>query len=224
MRIVFVGAGSLSVRTARLLGARGHEIVMVEKELERIEALADGLDCGFLHGDGTRPHVLKDADPAHSDLLFCLTGNDQNNIIASLVGRSLGFARVVTRIDDEEFEHICIELGLEDTVIPARTTGRYLADIAEGHDALELSSAIRGEARVFPFAAGEADEGPVSDLALPSGARITHLYRDGELVFADADTRLEKGDEVVVIAQRKVLGALRERWGQAGNASGGTPR
>jgi trk system potassium uptake protein TrkA len=224
MRFVFVGAGALSVRTARILAARRHEVVIVEKSMERIEALADDFDCGFLHGDGTRPHVLKDADPPHSDLLFCLTGNDQDNIIASLVGRSLGFARVVTRIDDEEFEHICIELGLEDTVIPARTTGRYLADIAEGHDILELSSAIKGEARVFLFAAGEADEGPVSDLALPAGARVTHLYREGELVFADADTRLERGDEVVVIAQRKDLEALRERWGKGGNAPGRAAR
>jgi hypothetical protein len=44
-------------------------------------------------------------------------------------GRSLGFPRVVARVDDDDFEHICIELGLEETVIPARTIARYLVDV-----------------------------------------------------------------------------------------------
>jgi trk system potassium uptake protein TrkA len=214
MRAVFVGAGSLTLRAARILAARGHEVVVIERQREVIDALADQIDCGFLHGDGTRPHVLREADPAHSDLLLCLTSNDQANIIASLVGRSLGFARVITRIEEEEFEHICLELGLEGAIIPARTIGRYLADMAEGRDILELSLAIKGEARLFVFAAGEADEGRVGEVDLPDGARITHLYRDGELVLAADDTRIRKGDEVVVLTRLRNLDALRERWGK----------
>ena len=218
MRIVFIGAGSLTIRTARLLIGRGHEVVIVERDNEVITTLGDELDCGLLHADGTRPQALREVDPAHSDLLICLTGNDQTNIIASLVGRSLGFSRVITRIDDEEFEHICIELGLQDTIIPARTIGRYLADIAEGHDILELSSAIRGNARIFLFVVGEDDEALVGELDLPRGARASHLYRDGELLFAEPDTPLRRGDEVVIITRREDLPALRERWGAGSRA------
>jgi len=213
MRVVFIGAGSLTLRTARQLVRRKHEVVVVERSKEVIDLYADEVDCGFLLGDGTRPHVLREVDPAHSDLLLCLTGNDQTNIIASLVGHSLGFARVITRIDDEEFEHICIELGLGDTIIPARTIGRYLADVVEGQDILELSSAIRGDACVFLFVVADADEMVVGALDLPRGARASHLYRDGELLFADPDTVLRRGDEVVVITRREHLPALRERWG-----------
>lgn len=213
MRFVFVGAGRLALHTAALLARRGHEVVVVERDRERLEGLRHEVDVGLLQGDGTRPVVLKEADPEHSDLLLCLTGNDQTNIIASLVGRSLGFPRVVTRIDDEEFEHICIELGLEDTIIPSRTIGRFLADMAEGQDILELSSAIKGDARVFVFAAGADDAVPVGELRLPEGARVTHLYREGELVLADAETPVREGDEVVVLTHRKGLEALRERWG-----------
>jgi trk system potassium uptake protein TrkA len=212
MRVVFVGGGALSERTARILVQRGHEVVVIEREQERIEALADSLDCGFLHGDGTRPAVLRDADPDHTAVLLCLTGNDQTNIIASLVGRSLGFGRVLTRIDSEEFEHICLELGLRDTVIPARTIGRYLADTVEGHDILELSSAIKGDARLFAFVATGDDDVRVRDLELPADCRVSHLYRDGETVFADADTHLRKGDEVILLTHRRNLGALAERW------------
>ncbi len=47
--------------------------------------------------------MLQETDPAHTDFLFCLTGNDQTNIIASLIGRSQGFKRVITGIEDPEF-------------------------------------------------------------------------------------------------------------------------
>lgn len=52
----------------------------------------------------------------------------RSTILASLVGRSLGFKRVVTKIEDIEFEHICKELGLEDVIVPSRTVGRLLAE------------------------------------------------------------------------------------------------
>ena len=144
MRAIFVGAGSMSLRTAKTMVERGHEVVIIEPAPEIISRVQEELDCGCLQGDGTRPRVLREADPSHVDVLFCLTGNDQTNLIASLVGRSLGIERVITRINDEEFEHVCLELGLQDLVLPTRTIGRYLASMAEGHEVLDLSAAIRG--------------------------------------------------------------------------------
>jgi len=108
MRAVFVGAGSLTVNTARQLLGRGHEVVIIEMDREVIDALGGELDCGFLHGDGAKPVVLQEADPEHTDYLFCFTGSDQTNIIASLVGQSLGFRAVVPKIEDPEFDHICM--------------------------------------------------------------------------------------------------------------------
>ncbi|MDD3516902.1 MAG: NAD-binding protein, partial [Chromatiales bacterium] len=189
MRAVFIGAGSLAVMTARLMLKRGHEVVMIERDKARIEALSDELDCGFLNGDGAKPAIQREADPEHTDILFCLTGNDQANILASLVGRSLGFPRVVTKIEDPELEHICIELGLEDTIIPNRTIGRHLADLSEGQDPLELSTMIRDEARAFSFVVHEPDAVPVEELALPEGARVVAVYRAGRFIVPDETTR-----------------------------------
>jgi trk system potassium uptake protein TrkA len=212
MRIIIVGAGSLGSRTARLLISRGYEVVLVESDPRAAQSASESLDCGVIEGDGTRPALLGEADPAHADALLALTGNAQTNLIASLVGRSVGFPRVITRIDDEEFEHVAIELGLVDTVVPTRTIGRYLSDVVEGHDILELSGAIKGDARVLLFAAQAEDEGPVEKLDLPDEARVSHLYRDGELVLAGPDLRLRKGDEVVIVTHRKHFAGLRDRW------------
>ena len=212
MRVVIVGGGSLGIRTARLLRQRGYEVVVIESDAETARSLGEALDCGVIHGDGTRPAVLGDADPKLTDALLALTGNAQTNLIAALVGRSLGFRRVITRIDDEEFEHVTLELGLVDTIIPARTIGRYLAEIIEGHSILEMSGAIKGDARVFLFVAREVDELEIGELGLPEEARVSHFYRDGELVLAAPERRLRRGDEVVVVCHRKHVEMLSSRW------------
>ena len=208
MRAVFIGASALTVMAARRLLKHGHEVVIIERDRERIDALTEELDCGFLHGDGSKPAVLRETGAGQTDRLFCLTGNDQTNIIASLVGRSLGFARVVTRIDDPAFEHICIELGLEDTIIPDMTIGRFLADMFEGRDLLEMSSMIKDEARVFSFVIHEQQAGPLEDLGLPDETRLVCLYREGKFLLAKDDVNLEAGDEVLLITHSKNLEKL----------------
>lgn len=215
MRAVIIGSSTLSLMTARILLKRGHEVVIIEKNKEQIESLSDSLDCGILNGDGSKPAILKETDPATTDVLFCLTGNDQTNIIASLVGRSLGFKRVVTRIEDPEFEHICIELGLMDTIIPARTIGRHLADLIEGRDPLELSTMIRSEARTFSFVVKSEDAGTINDLKLPDDSRVICIYRNDELLIPANGTTLNTDDEVIIITHRKNLTDLEKRWSQA---------
>ncbi|MFP5506064.1 MAG: potassium channel family protein [Gammaproteobacteria bacterium] len=212
MRAVFVGAGSIAAMAARLMLKRGHEVVIIERSRERIDALAEGLDCGFLHGDGSTPALLREADPEHSDCLFCLTGQDQTNILASLVGRSLGYARVVTKIEDPEFEHICIELGLEDTIDPALTIGRYLADMLQGQDLLELSAMVKDEARVFSFVARDDDAVALGALELPDESRVICFYRDGKFRLPEGDTKLQPGDEVIVLTHSRNMAKLQQRW------------
>ncbi len=213
MRVVFVGAGTVAVNTARILLKRGHEVIIIERDKQRIDELSDELDCGFILGDGGTPDILRETDPDKADFLFCLANNDQANIIASLVGRSLGFRRVVTRIDNQQYEHICMELGLKDTIVPARTIGRYLADMSVGHDMLEFSAMIKGEARVFSFVVSEADTVAVGELGLPDESRVVCIYRQDRFSLPGPDDKLQVGDEVVVITHSRNLAKLEERWG-----------
>jgi trk system potassium uptake protein TrkA len=213
MRAVFIGTTSLTLATARLLLKRGHEVVLIEQEKARIETLSEEIDCGFLHGDGSKPAILREADPAATNFLFCLTGNDQTNIIASLVGRSLGFDRVITRIEDPAFEHICIELGLKDTIIPTSTIARYLADMFRGMDLMELSGSIKGEARVFSFVIHPEDALTVAELNLPEETRPICAYRDDKFMLVDPETKLKENDEMVLITHSRHQAELYERWG-----------
>jgi trk system potassium uptake protein TrkA len=211
MRFAFVGAGEVTVATARILIGRGHEVIIIEKEDSIIDQLSETLDCSFLKGDGSKPAILGEVSPSQTDILFCLTDSDQINLIASLVGRNLGFNRVVTSIQDREFEGICRELGLEDTIVPSRTISRYLADMAEGVDILELSTVIKGEARFFSFTTDQRYAN-AEELKLPQDTKVVCIYRSDKFFLADEATNFHKDDEVVVLTHSDNLPALKERW------------
>ncbi|MFW6243879.1 MAG: potassium channel family protein [Desulfovibrionales bacterium] len=212
MRIAFIGAGEVTEATARLLIDKGHEVIIIEADKDRIDALSEDLDCSFLHGDGSKPVILKEVGPEQTDVLFCLTSVDQANLIAGLVGRSLGFNRIITSIEDQEFEGICRELGLENIIVPSRTISRYLADMARGQDILELSTVIKGEGRFFTFTMGPEDAGKVSELDIPEDARVVCFYREGDFHLVKDDPALRQNDEVVVLTTSDNIEFLRDRW------------
>lgn len=212
MRIVFVGAGELSIETANALIKKGHEVVIIETDKAKIEELSAEMDCSFLQGDGSHPNVLCEVNPPHTDFLFCLTNSDQVNLIASLVGRSLGFNRVVTCIDDPQFEGICHELGLQDTIVRSRTISRYLEDMAGGGETVEPCTVIKDEARLFSFIAKEEDAVEVRYLNLPADAKAICYYREGKFSHVEEETTLHMDDEVVILTHSKNLPALQERW------------
>ena len=212
MRLAIVAATAVGIATARHLVEHGHDVVLVDADRARIDELSGELDCAFIHGDGSRPQILREIGPSHTDVLLCLADDDQDNIISSLVGRSVGFERVMTKISDPDFEHICVELGLDNTINADQTTARSLVDEVEGRATVELSTVLRGDVRFFVFTARKDDAGRAHDLSLPQSSRVLFAYRDEEALPADDGFEIREGDDVVLLTRAEHLEQLRERW------------
>ncbi len=221
MRIALIGTSRLAVATARQLIARGHEVMLIATDRQRLEQLADSLDCAFVLGDGSKPAVLKDLEPETVDVLLGLTEDDQDNILSALVGRSLGFKRVIPKIEDAELQPICAELGLDETISPEETFARQISDVAEGDAHPDMSAVMRHGARFVEVAVGAGQaENRLEDLDLPDATRVACLYRDDTFLLPDAQTRLRKGDALILVtdqAHYEQVCACRDAWGAAGS-------
>lgn len=209
-RIVFVGASPVTVLAARKLLEAGHEVVVIEQDAERIEELKDTLDCGFVHGDGSRPGVLEDVGLRSADHFFCISGSDQDNILASLVARSMKIEHVVTKIEDPDYELLCRQLGLQDTIVPDRELAGQLVDMVSGREPA-LAAALEGHLRFFTFVVSAKGAGPIDDLDLPEGCRAVAVTRDGESSLAE-HTELKEKDRVLVIAEEAQIDELKQRF------------
>ncbi len=51
------------MKTAEYLIERGNEVVIIERDKKRIDELSEELDCSFLHGDGSKPAILREVNP-----------------------------------------------------------------------------------------------------------------------------------------------------------------
>jgi len=218
MRFVLIGTNTLTLATAAMMRDEGFDVVLIERDKARIEQLSSQYDCGFLHGDGGSPEVLEQAGPEQTEALFSLLDNEQTNIIVALVARTLKYRRVILLVTAPEFERICTELGLEDTVAPNRAVARHLLSMIKGEKSLELASIIHQDAEVFSFIVGDADAGPLEAFELPADSRIVCLYRNGKLVLPEETDQLKLDDEVMLITRPSRLKDLKQRWARpAGN-------
>lgn len=217
-RVTFIGASPLAVKAARALTERGHEVILIDTDHEKIETLSDTLDCGLITGDGSRPAVLQEVGPEQTDFLFCVSDRDESNVLAALVGRSLGFGRVVPKIEESDLEPLCTELGLDDTIVPDREIAQQLVDLVEGRETPALTTVVQSGLRFFGF---DLPEGVRSgaDLDLPDGARLIARTRGDQSVLADEQTSFEEGDRVVLIVEEEKVDSLRERFTRDGDDS-----
>ncbi|MEZ4334758.1 MAG: TrkA family potassium uptake protein [Myxococcota bacterium] len=215
-RVTFVGASPLALQAVKSLGERGHDVVLIEVDPEVVERLSDELDCGLVTGDGSRPAVLQEIGPRQTDFLFCVSDRDETNILAALVGRSLGFGRVVPKVEDPDLEPLCNELGLDDVIVPDREVAYQLTDLVEGRESPALSTVVRSGLRFFGFRVATDVPSPKA-LDLPAGARPIARTRGERSILIDDETELQAGDHVVVIVEEDVLDSLRERFAENGS-------
>ena len=118
----------------------------------------------------------------------------------------------MTKIEDPEFEHICRELGLSDIIVPDQNTAQTLVDMATGQLAEDFAAFFKGDVRLFSFVLRDDEPALAADLGLPDHTRPIMIYRGDELILPNGDTKLKKGDEIVLVTLADKLDGLKERW------------
>lgn len=148
MRVVVVGGGRVGLRTARLLVDRGHDAVIVERDLERCERLSDEYVATVVEGDGTDPDVLRQTGLARTDALVALTASTGPNLTACLLADQLsnGAIRTVMRVVEDD--EVAYREFVDATINPERAGARMAANAIEpGIQALEDSRATSRSSR-----------------------------------------------------------------------------
>jgi len=215
MRVVIAGATPLGLATARKMIDAEHEVVVIDRNRQLLDEVSETLDCGMIEGDATHPSTLREAGNESPDVLFALTSSDEDNVLCALVGRSIGFERVVPQIIDPELSSVCDELGLEDMIMPHETVAASLRDMAENRREGDLASRLTGDFQLMHVRIKESLAGTqIDDLELGGQGRPVLLRRGDSESLADGATRLQEDDELIVIAHRDERETILDEIGQ----------
>src|SRR5687768_84593 len=106
MRVVVAGAGNVGFFLADDLSSRHHQVVLIDQTGEVAQRAKAALPAAtVIHGDACEPWVLERAELGRADVLVAATGDDEDNLVISLLGKQeFAVPRVVARANHPKNE------------------------------------------------------------------------------------------------------------------------
>lgn len=103
MKIVIVGAGEVGSHLAKLLSREEQDIVLVDKDSNRLSNLDANYNLMTLCGSPTSFSIMREAGVDDCDLFIAVTPYETTNVTACAMAKSIGAKKTVARIDNYEF-------------------------------------------------------------------------------------------------------------------------
>ena len=206
MRVVVAGAGKVGRHIASDLARVGHEVLLLDQSRDvvlRAQAEAPpGVELRV--ADACELAALERADLRTADVVAAVTGDDEDNLVVSLLAKQeFGVPRVVARVNHPENEWLFNETWGVDVSV---STPHLLTALVE--EAVTVGTLVRllqfegGKARLEEVTL--ADTSPavgklVSELGMPRDSTLVAIVRDEHVIVPRGDTPLQAGDEVLVL-------------------------
>ncbi len=214
MRALIAGAGKLGTQSARVLASSGYEITIIEQDDARVEELHRAPIGRLVHGDACEPAIMEEAGAFSTDLLVATTGDDEDNLVISLLAkRQFTVPQVVARVNDVDNTWLFDSRWGVDVTIPAAMPLISLIQEATGSsDTVAILRLTRAGVTVIETAlsshsasAGRA----LSDVRLPPDALVAAIIRNGKPTAPTPEFVLAAGDEILVVSSETTANDVR---------------
>lgn len=170
-----------------------------EKYRQPLVILGDGSDIDLLHFEGL----------VDMDAFISITGDDEINIITSLVAKHLEVPRTITLIGKSEYLPLTPTIGMDSVISKQQMTVNSIQKFIRRKE-IALFAEIPGvDAEVIEFIANEGTRicrKPLSKIRFPKKSIVGAVLKDGErLVVPKGDTKIEAGDKVIFVAKHEAI-------------------
>ncbi len=216
MKIVVTGAGNVGRHLSLDLAARGHQVTLIEQQPAAVERARVELRdrVSVMLGDACEPYVLEQAMLAEADVIIAATGDDEDNLVTSLLAKQeFAVPRVVGRVNHPENEWMFTEQwGVDAAVSPPHILTALVEEAVTVGDVVRLMKLERGRVALVELVLMENSDvvgRPVYELRLPLDSSLVAIIRDGHVVIPQPETVLSAGDELLAIATPDVEDELR---------------
>jgi trk system potassium uptake protein TrkA len=206
VNVLIAGAGRLGTQIAQVLSAARNEVTLIDSDDDRVAELQGRVPGVLLvAGDACEPALLEHAGALTADLVIASTGDDEDNLVISLLAkRQFSVPRVAARVNDADNAWLFDGRWGVDVAVPAATPLISLIEEATGATdtvaLLRLSKAGVDviETAITPQsrAVGQA----LGNVRLPEGTVVATIVRDGQPTVPDPAIRLRAGDELLLVS------------------------
>ncbi|MFC5957213.1 potassium channel family protein [Streptomyces pratens] len=205
MNVIIAGAGRLGTQIAQVLAAAHNEVTLIDVDDDRVAELEGRVPVRLVAGDACEPALLEHAGALTADLVIATTGDDEDNLVISLLAkRQFAVDRVAARVNDADNAWLFDGRWGVDVAVPAATPLISLIEEATGAtDTVALLRLSKAGVDVIETAitpqsrtAGRV----LGDVRLPEGTVVATIVRDGQPTVPDPALRLRPGDEILLVS------------------------
>ncbi|MDC1068228.1 Trk system potassium transporter TrkA [Candidatus Kapabacteria bacterium] len=176
--------------------------VISEKYRQPLIILGDGSDLDLLNFEG-----LMDMDAFVS-----ITGDDETNIITSLVAKHLEVPRTITLIAKSEYIPLTPTIGLDSVISKQQMTVNSIQKFIRRKQVALFAEIPGVDAEVIEFIANEGTrvcKRQLSKIKFPKKTIVGAILKGGDkLEVPKGDTQIEPGDKVIVVAEPEAINEI----------------
>ncbi|MGH9179897.1 MAG: potassium channel family protein [Acidimicrobiales bacterium] len=202
MKVAIAGGGNVGTYIAADLKAAGHEVLIIEQDPDVVARVSPTVNVRWYLGDACEVNNLHDAGLADADVVVAATGDDEDNLVVSLLAKQeFAVPRVVARVNHPKNYWLFNEAWGVDVSV---STPHLLTALVE--EAVSVGSLVRllqfRDAQLVEVTL--ADDSPATkqailELGFPRDATVVAVVRESHVIVPRGDTVLQAGDEVLVL-------------------------
>ena len=156
MKIIIVGCGKVGATLAEQLSNEGNDIVIVDKDAEKVQDISNACDIMGVVGSGSSHNVQLEAGIREANLLIAVTGSDELNLLCCLIAKKAGngcqtIARVRNPEYSQEVRFIREELGMAMVINPEQAAASEMARILRFPSAIKIETFANGHIELLQF-------------------------------------------------------------------------
>ncbi|MBC8413315.1 NAD-binding protein, partial [bacterium] len=208
-RVMIVGGGRIGLYVAKTLEAKGLNVKVIEKDVVRCKFLVQSLNKSVvLHGDGSNQKLLEEENISDIDVFAAISNNEELNIMASILAKSLGAKKVITIVNRPDYLPLSNTLGLEAVISQRMITAGSILKYVRSGNILSLTPLAEGrgeiiEAEVFPSSVLIGK--PLQDVKLPPKTLIGSIIRGREVIIPSGNDIIQNKDKLIIFTLRESI-------------------
>jgi len=211
-KVIIIGAGETGTALAMALDKTQLHVKIIERDNQRCAGLAEKLEkVIIINGDGTDKDLLQEENINEMDFLVALSGDEENNILISLLGKELGVKKTITRISKLSYIPLVSAIGIDTVVSPRLSAVRAILQYVRRGKVISVAP-LKGEyAEAIEVEALETSDivnTPLSLIDFPKGALVGAVIRGEEIIIPRGDSVIRCNDRLIIFALRKVIPKL----------------
>lgn len=214
MKIVIIGLGTIGRTILENLSHKGHNIMIIDEDKNKVESLIEKYDVSGVVGNGACLDIQKAAGVKDAKLVIALTKSDELNVFACLVAKKIGVKNTIARVRNPDYRKQIMEmkdeLGISMIVNPEQDTAAEIFNLINLPSIVEVDHFAGGKVLLVEIIA-EKDCALIGESLISIGKKIKSkalicaVQRGQEVAIPTGNFVIEEGDRIHLTSDAKTL-------------------